>query len=131
MEGEFEKVNSEIGIVSFAISIFEIIIWIGYSLDLSIYDRFSSEQYLILFVGVPIGALILGIVGLIQKKRKKNIPNFRNCIFQPGINRLCLSLCYSIYVYVDKYKIDSLKYLIKMCCQEYCLFLIDPDFDYA
>ena len=71
MEGEVEKEHSEMGIVSFIISIFEIIIWIGYSLDLSIYDRFSSEQYLILFVGVPIGALILGIVGLIQKKQKK------------------------------------------------------------
>ena len=71
MEGKVEKEHSEMGIVSFIISIFEIIIWIGFLLDLSIYDHLSSEQFLLLFVGVPIGAFVLSIVGLIQKNRKK------------------------------------------------------------
>ncbi|NJD61020.1 MAG: hypothetical protein FIA98_16625 [Anaerolineae bacterium] len=74
MDVEVEKKHSEYGIASLAITIIVIILWIAGLNIASLTNYFSGYLFVFLFLGVPVAALILGIVGLIQKKRKKIFP---------------------------------------------------------
>jgi uncharacterized membrane protein len=61
--------HSELGIVSFAISILTIILYMG---DLSGYDWIPNTRTgSLIILGLPFLPFVLGILGFFQKKRRK------------------------------------------------------------
>jgi hypothetical protein len=69
---DVKKKHSELGIASFIIASIETFVWIFSLLTGIQYPTWVDEQlFLIVFIGGPLVALMLGIGGLLQKNRKK------------------------------------------------------------
>jgi Na+/proline symporter len=63
--------HSELGILSFCISCITIVLYMG---DLSGYDWIPNNKTgSLIILGLPFLPLVLGIVGLIQKNRRKEL----------------------------------------------------------